>query len=172
MNNYSINDFEQIYNEQYNNTLKYIIIKTNSLTVVNDILQDTYLELYKKLKKGTICVTDINSYILGFSNNIIKRYNRKYHLKKEVSFEENLENVISKDFDYDEILSIEYDVKKIFELLNQKDDLTKKIFELRYSFDMKIPDIAKVLDMPESNVKNRLYRTIKELRNLHMKGCD
>ena len=37
---------------------------------------------------------------------------------------------------------------------------------------MKIPDIAKVLDMPESNVKNRLYRTIKELRNLHMKGCD
>ena len=32
MNNYSINDFEDIYNEQYNNTLKYIIIKTNSLS--------------------------------------------------------------------------------------------------------------------------------------------
>ena len=64
MNNYSINDFEHIYNEQYNNTLKYIIIKTNSLSCVNDIIQDTYLELYKKLKKGTISVTDINSYIL------------------------------------------------------------------------------------------------------------
>lgn len=172
MNNYSIHDFEHIYNEQYNNTLKYIIIKTNSLSCVNDIIQDTYLELYKKLKKGTISVTDINSYILGFANNIIKRYNSKNPIANEISFEENLENVISKDFDYDEILSIEYDVKKIFELLNQKDDLTKKIFELRYSFDMKIPDIAKVLDMPESNVKNRLYRTIKELRNLHMKGCD
>ena len=172
MKKYSINDFEQIYQEHYNNTLKYIIIKSNSLSLVNDILQDTYLELYKKLKKGKINVTDINSYILGFANNIIKRYNRKNPIKIEISFEENFENTLSNDIDCDELLSINSDIKEIFEYLNQKDDLTKKVFELRYSFEMKISDIAKSLNIPESNVKNRIYRTIKEFRSIYMEGCD
>ena len=34
-----------------------------------------------------------------------------------------------------------------------------------YSLDMKIPDIANSLGVSESNVKNKLYRTVNEMKN-------
>ena len=43
--------FEQIYNETYNNTFRYVICKCNNLNNIDDILQDTYLEFYRILKK-------------------------------------------------------------------------------------------------------------------------
>ncbi|MFQ9801920.1 MAG: sigma factor-like helix-turn-helix DNA-binding protein [Clostridia bacterium] len=36
-----------------------------------------------------------------------------------------------------------------------------------YSLDLTIPEIAKQLSMSESNVKNKLYRTLKEMRNFY-----
>lgn len=44
-------NFEEIYNSTYKNTLKYIIVHCNNMDDVNDIIQDTYTEFYKKLQK-------------------------------------------------------------------------------------------------------------------------
>ena len=46
----SLKLFEQIYNETYNNTLKYIVCKCNNLNDIDDIIQDTYLEFFRVLK--------------------------------------------------------------------------------------------------------------------------
>jgi DNA-directed RNA polymerase specialized sigma24 family protein len=42
----------------------------------------------------------------------------------------------------------------------------KKVFYLFYDDGLTITEIAKELFMSESNVKNKLYRTLKELREL------
>lgn len=39
-------DFEKIYRQTYSKLLKYIVIKCNN---IDDILQETYIELLKKL---------------------------------------------------------------------------------------------------------------------------
>ena len=39
------NNFEKIYRETYNSVLKFITIKCNKIEDINDILQDTYIEL-------------------------------------------------------------------------------------------------------------------------------
>lgn len=38
------------------------------------------------------------------------------------------------------------------------------MFYLYFVLDLKISDISKELDISESNVKHKLYRTIKELK--------
>lgn len=48
--------------------------------------------------------------------------------------------------------------------LRGKPAVTRKIFYLYYSMELTIPQIAAELQMTESNVKNRLYRTLSELR--------
>ena len=77
--------FELIYNETYNKTLKYIICKCNKLEDVNDIIQDTYVELYKNLKrKNKLEIEKIDDYIIGITKNILKKYykNKKINSKK------------------------------------------------------------------------------------------
>ena len=46
--------FKKIYDETYNNILRYIIIKTSNINEVNDIIQETYLELWNILKRRVL----------------------------------------------------------------------------------------------------------------------
>ena len=45
----NLKQFNEIYNKTYNQTLKYIICKCSNIEDVNDIIQETYLELYKAI---------------------------------------------------------------------------------------------------------------------------
>lgn len=53
------------------------------------------------------------------------------------------------------------DLKRALDQMNPQD---KAVIELRYFEDMKIEDIAKVLDENVNTVKSRLYRGLKKLR--------
>ena len=65
----NIENFEKIYNETYSQILKFIICKCKNLDDVNELIQDTYVELYKTIKnKKNIIVEDHLSYICG--NNV------------------------------------------------------------------------------------------------------
>ena len=55
--------------------------------------------------------------------------------------------------------------------LSSKGDEVRKIFHLFYRFDLTIAEIARLLDTSESDVKNKLYRTLKEIRT-YWKGED
>ncbi|MDD4658168.1 MAG: sigma factor-like helix-turn-helix DNA-binding protein, partial [Eubacteriales bacterium] len=52
--------------------------------------------------------------------------------------------------------------------LSAKPQIVQKIFLMRYSLDLTIPEIAELLSVGESYVKNKLYRTINELRELYV----
>ena len=43
-----LKEFEIIYKNTYNKILKYVICKCSNLDDVNDIIQETYIEFYKK----------------------------------------------------------------------------------------------------------------------------
>ena len=158
-------NFNEIFDNTYLNTLKFITIKCFNINDVNDILQDTYLEILNKLKKEhQIEVYDINSYICGISSNIIKIY----YYKRKNKNEDLLINIddfdLPSNYDLENIVINKYKFKKIWKYLKNKDLLTIKIFHLFFIFDMKIVDISKTLGISESNVKHRLYRTLNEIK--------
>jgi len=71
------------------------------------------------------------------------------------------QSFLTEDFVTDQIL-----LEKARKLIQQKPEDVKKIFYLFYDVGQSIPQIAQVLSMSESSVKNKLYRTLKELRTL------
>jgi len=50
--------------------------------------------------------------------------------------------------------------------IHTQPEAVQKVFYLFYELDLTIPQIARALSIGESNVKNKLYRTLKELKNL------
>ncbi len=169
MNNHSILDkFNEIYDQTYTNTLKFIILHCNDLDDVKDIIQDTYLDLYKYLsKKKNTAIEDINKYIIGISKNILKKY---YHSKSKnynvisIYQNENTEMLIDTEKDLELDFITKENIEIIWKYIKNKDRTIAKIFYAYYHLDMKINEIAFEMQLNESTVKNYIYRTIKELK--------
>lgn len=68
-----LKEFEEIYKNTYNTILKYVIGKCSNLDDVNDIIQETYIEFYRKLKENNK-IEDKQSFIIGIARNKIKKY--------------------------------------------------------------------------------------------------
>lgn len=163
-----IDKFEKIYNDTYNRTLKYIVIKCNNIEDINDIMQDTYLELLNKIKRNKLeKVESIENYILGIASNIIKRHYTKKKKENIISYddeENSVELLISDDFDLEENIITKYNIDKVWEYIKNKELITIKIFYLYYGLGLKISEISQELGIGESNIKNKIYRTLKELK--------
>lgn len=161
-----LKEFEEIYKQTYKQTLKYIICKCNNLEDVNDIIQDTYVELYKNLKKEKeLDIDNINAYIIGISKNIVKKYYKNKREKTSIIELPTNEDIEIRDiFDLEEQIITKMNVEKIWEFIKNKNVIVAKIFYLYYSLDMKIIDISAELNLTQSNIKNYIYRTLKEIK--------
>lgn len=158
-----IKEFEGIYNSTYNYILKYIICKCSNLDDVNDILQETYTEFYKVLKRNYEVKNDKAFLIRIAKNKIIENFNQKkvkmfsnYYEDEEIDFDAGIdieEDFITKD-----------NIEKIWKYLKKKDQTIAKIFYLHFSLEMTFKEISEELSMKEATVKTNLYRMLEKMK--------
>lgn len=162
--------FVKLYQDTYDNILKYVVSKCNNAHDVPDIIQRTYLNYYERIKKSGN-VDKPESYLFIIANNEIKKYYRFKALhKRDIPVFSKAEE--AGEFEALEALLVQelpeytdYDTQEIWQYIRDGDALTFKIFVLYFYYDEKLSDIAKTLNIGESTVKNRLYRTINQLRD-------
>ena len=95
----TLKEFEKIYKDTYNTTLKYLICKCYNLDDINDIIQETYMELYRNLKQNKK-IKDKRAFILGIANNKLKKYiNSKAKIQTVSLFQKNDDKEITIDID-------------------------------------------------------------------------
>jgi RNA polymerase sigma-70 factor (ECF subfamily) len=170
--------FNEIYDSTSKSVLAFITARCGNTSDVSDIFQDTYIELYQLMnKRGTNYVTDGKALVFRIAKRKLARhYSLLKRLKSFVSMtgkNENSEETELSDIETeaDSFLTEDFVVNQIIldnakHFIKQKPEDIKKIFYLFYDMDMSIPEIAKMLSLSESSVKNKLYRTIKELKDL------
>lgn len=172
INQESLKAFNTIYYKTYSYILKYVVLNCSNIEDAKDIVQNIYLSVLKKLEKEDILVNE--AYVMGIAKNKVKDYYRFNYKAKIISLftkfnkEEELEliDVYALDFDMESSLVKTEDLKFIWNYLKKKNSIIAKIFYLYYYLNLSIKDISKELNIKEANVKNYLYRTLKELKIL------
>jgi len=168
--------FDEIYDSTSKPVLALITAKCGNTADIRDIYQETYMELYQVLsKRGVDYVTNDKALVLRIAKRKVARY---------YSLVERLRNFISAsittdnydeadlfDIESDAFLTEDFTIKQdILEVAKQhiqsKPEDVQKVFYLMYDVDLSIAEIAQVLGISESNVKNKLYRTLKEIRDI------
>lgn len=169
--------FNQIYDETYNDILKYVVLRSNNLEDAQDIVQNTYIALYKQMFKKKD-IQDGTSYLKGIASHKVMDYYRfKYRAKIVSLFERRGEAATILEFvpseeDIEKITIRKENVEKIWSFLKTKKAVISKIFFLYYYCDETIDEIANELSLTSSNVKNHLYRTLKELKDMKASDYD
>lgn len=104
----------------------------------------------ESLREEAYAGTWVYRIMLNETFRLCKSSQRKMVALEEIEIEKGEEDVYE-----------DFDLRRALDSLNKKD---KAVVELRYFEDMKLEDIAEVLQENLSTVKSRLYRSMKKLR--------
>jgi len=169
-----VSRFGEIYDATRRQVLAYITAKCRYTDDISDIFQETYMDFYQVLaSRGEGHVKCTTAYMMKIARRkIAKHYTLLERLKAFVPMTfENEEGGYAElaDFVPDSFLLEEFAINQLmveaaWQYLKQKPQEVKKVFYLYFEAGLKITEIAEALGLTESNVKNKLYRTLKELR--------
>lgn len=164
--------FDEIYERTFKNTIRYISAKCSNIDDITDICQEVYTEVYDVLsKKGVRYINNPEAFVAKITKSKVFRYYSFAEKIKGVSFNEvssEEEEDIGSYTIEDDIITKQLADNIVNHIKNKSDDV-KRIFYLYYYVGLTIQEIAKELNMSESNVKNKLYRTVRELREFYRK---
>lgn len=155
----ALDRFDVVYNESYKDISRYVVLNANNISDVKDILQNIYLEVYKNIDK----VSDKN-YVFGIAKNVLKKYYRFKFLRKD---DTEITDNIKSNINLEKTVMDKFDTELVWKYLKKKNNNIAKIIYLYYYEDFTIKEIANSLNLTESNVKNYIYRTLKELRRIN-----
>jgi len=155
--------FDEIYEKTFDDISQYVVCHCQNINDVEDILQIIYIEVAKKISS----IHDL-SYVHGIAKHKIKDYYRFRYKNKILSLlNHNDINIIENlpdDMNIEESYNLQYDIDCVWKYLTHKPMIISQIFYLYYYSGLTIKEIAIKLHINESNVKNYLYRTLKELK--------
>ena len=162
----TLKKFNEIYEKTYDDVLKYVICHCSNIDDVQDICQNIYLDVLKLVVKLD---DNYKAYIMGIAKNKIKdyyRFNYKVKIMNIFQSKEELDNIdVPADIDIEKQILDKYDVDNIWSYLKSRPVIISKIFYLHYYLGLTIKEVAQELDIGESNIKNYLYRTLRELKS-------
>lgn len=142
---------EQLLLENYNKYYRLACSYVNNDTDAGDIVQNgAYKAILNSDKLQNIEYAETWIYRI-MMNEIFAKYREKETVPlQDISFENGKEDTYEN-----------FDLKKAIESLDKED---RAVVVLRYYEDMRLEDIATVLDEKLSTVKSRLYRSMRKLR--------
>lgn len=165
--------FNSVYDETFDSLARFVAVKVNDPALIPDILQETYTEFYRYVAKRGIAVVE---HPRGLLFKICKRkLFRYYSFKQKVRDAVSLEQFSAEDETFsllntretaaepiDPVMRLEYE--RVLSIIAAYPVEIRKIFHLFYYEGLSHSDIAEVMGMNTSTVKNKIYRTLNEIR--------
>lgn len=127
------------------------------------MIQDTYVELYKILKKKKhIVLENYQNYIIGIAKKKLQRhYGLLYQFKIVPIYtkleEQEYEAEISSNMDVEADTIKKLNAEVVWKYIKRKNINVIKVFYLYYCLELKISQIAIELNLSESNVSRICY---------------
>jgi len=163
--------FEQLYGDNRAHLYAYIIRSLRDENAALDILQDVFLNFFRIFSDKEFS-DDIHArmYLFKIARNLIINYvNTAYHKKVDIS--ENLDLTKAREVadGIVEQMNLEESEVKLQILLNKLTEEERTALILRYQQDMKLEEIAKILDMSVSSVSRLIKKTTLKVRELGLR---
>lgn len=158
-----IDKFEIIFEQNYTRIFRYLSLKAD-LQTAEDICQITFVKAMEELHtfRGE---SSVFTWLCHIASNTLKNEYRRRHRRTETAV--NMSNMEHRfiSVEFTKNVELRIDVTKALVKLNQLD---REIISLYYDVGCTFKEIAEIVGMKISAVKNRLYRALARLKkDLH-----
>ncbi|BCB02704.1 sigma-70 family RNA polymerase sigma factor [Bacillus sp. KH172YL63] len=153
--------FEELYDATVGDVYKNVYFLLDHKGVIDDLVQDIYIHVYRSLKKYNPD-RPFKPWLIGVAVNQVKSYRRKDWMHGRLS-RKAAENERWKETRADMMVEENDDLYRAVNALPYK---LKQVIILRYLNDYTQEEIAAVLNIPLGTVKSRIHAGLKRLRTV------
>jgi len=168
----NIDSFNILVNKYEGIVLRFIYNMIKDKEASEDITQEVFITVYNKLY-----LYDKNhkfsNWLLQISKNKAIDYIRKYKRVYESNIED-IPDIISKEMSPEQTAEFKETKETIETYLKCLNEIDRQILITRYSQNLSFYDLSQILEMTESNVKRRYYRSRQNFKifiSQKVKGC-
>ena len=163
--------FDRIYGETRDDLLRYLMLRTNAAPEAEDLFQEVYRRLWRRMTHGALPILDPRRYLFSVAKKLLAGYYRNAEQRRaaEQPMPEDFD-AVSDDEPIDERLLQKERTDEIWRLLKSEPELNQRAFMLYYGYDRSQMEIAEALGVSEEAVRQRLYRTRERIRAMLENG--
>ena len=146
------------YDEIYVFVYRQIFDKQNAM----DITQDVFVRMLRSLAGYDSSKASFRTWLYRIAASVLTDSRRK-DVRQPMQID--IDDVsITSDEDFEHRIEQRDFARRVLQILTTKEELSQQIFRMKIFADHTLSQIASALDMPESSVKSRYYRLLRELR--------
>jgi len=142
---------EKNQDKMYRIAYSYVRNKEDALDVVQEAVYKGYIS-YSKLKQVAYAETWLIRIVINVAKDILRLNKRIVPLEME---QLNIQGSSESNIVYEQIA--------VHQALDKLNEHERSVIILRYFEDMKLLDVAKLLEKPISTIKSTLYRALKKM---------
>lgn len=158
---------EEIFDTYYNRVYRFTLFRVQNAHDAEDITSEVFLKAAKNLWRYNAKKAAMSTWLFSITLNEIKMFYRK---RRDTLLLEYAKNIPERENIEDTVLVNER-AKLLYAAIALLDERQRNIVLLRYYGEMSNKEIARLLNLTETNVGTILSRTIKILRK-YLETCD
>lgn len=134
---------------------------------IDEIISDTYIALCDAVSKGKV-FTNPSAWLYGTANNLIKQKYKELKIYKEKN--KTLSNAgyeLAYNIDFLDAMISDDNIEQMkAEIETELSDSEKMLLDFIYTDNLKTKEIAGILNISESAVKQKRYRLVKKIKQM------
>jgi len=154
-------DFEELFIEQFPLVYNYIYYYLGNATDAEDLTADIFVRAYEYWGSYSHERGSRGAWLGGIARNMVKTYYQKKSKKSQTT---ELYEFLCADTNIEGDYIFKEKVQQIFAQIDELPLRQKEIITMKYMLNLTNREIAKILNISESNVGVILHRTIKILQ--------
>ncbi|MCB1139560.1 MAG: sigma-70 family RNA polymerase sigma factor [Leptospiraceae bacterium] len=168
--------FERIYEENARDILTYLLRSVREEATARDLLQDTFLNFFRIYKEKTLPDdTGCRMYLFRVARNLMinhskSRYRQRVNLVPEYTDSQEPTDGERPETQFFRKENVQQAEELIQRMLDQLDERSRTAVLMRFQQDMRLEDIAQVLNTSVSTVSRTIQKAQKQLTELSKKA--
>jgi len=152
-------DLERLFAEHANALYGFLVYRVGDRTVAEDLLGDTFERVVRSRRRFDARKGSEQAWIYTIALNCLRDHLRRAKAERKAHD--------STDAAHDEDpFARVHDRDLVLRGLDRLEAGEREVLALRYGADLRVQDIARVIDLPVTTVQGRLYGGLRKLRDL------
>jgi len=152
--------FDELVKKYYPQSYQFFCKMVRDPMQVDDLCQETYLRVYKGLKKFRL-ESQFTTWLYRISINVANSYFRRRRLFEPLPYERNLDQIIIDEPEKNSI--IDFDIWRVIGKLPKKQ---RMVIILRVFQQLSFKDIAGVIGLSENSAKVNYHYAINKMKEI------